>query len=61
MKGGPEPVVGSWVIKGLEQGQGYEVRVQAKNRYRYITLDQYIKSIISSTFALTIFQTWLVW
>ena len=33
MKGGPEPVLGSWVIQGLEEGEGYQARVQAKNRY----------------------------
>ena len=35
MNGGPEPVFGSWVIQGLEQCQGYEARLQAKNRYRF--------------------------
>ena len=33
MKGGPEPVYGSWVIEGLQEGVGYMARVQAKNRY----------------------------
>ena len=35
MQGGPEgrPVTGNWVIQGLEQGQGYQARLQAKNRY----------------------------
>ena len=33
MKGGQDPIFGSWVIKGLKEGQGYQARVQAKNRY----------------------------
>ena len=33
MEGGPEPVYGSWVIEGLQEGVGYMARVQAKNRY----------------------------
>ena len=31
-EGGLDPVKGSWDIKGLEEGQGFEVRLQAKNR-----------------------------
>ena len=33
MEGGAEPVYGSWVIEGLQEGVGYMARVQAKNRY----------------------------
>ena len=32
MEGGLEPVAASWDIQGLEERQGYEARVQAKNR-----------------------------
>ena len=32
-EGGLDPVKGSWDIKGLEEGQGFEVRLQAKNRW----------------------------
>ena len=31
-EGGLQQVQGSWDIQGLEEGQGFEVRVQAKNR-----------------------------
>ena len=32
MEGGVEPVAASWDIQGLQEREGYEARVQAKNR-----------------------------
>ena len=32
MVGGEQPVAASWDIQGLQERQGYEARVQAKNR-----------------------------
>ena len=33
-KAGKEPIEASWDIQGLEENEGYEARVQAKNRYK---------------------------